>query len=108
MLLKALKGEDLHQAVFDVIARHLDVERYQCFIFGSEARNENWMASDLDIGITGEHAVNASVLECIREDLESLPSLRMFDVVDFYGVSPEFRSHALKSAVSLHGKIEGA
>ena len=108
MIQEALKGQALHQTVFEIVARHLDVERYRCFIFGSEASGENWPASDLDIGIMGEQAVDAIVLERIRDELEMVPSLRVFDVVDFADVSAEFRRVALKAVIPFNGKIAGA
>jgi len=45
--------------------------------------------------------VRGAVLESIREDLEELPKLHMFDVVDLSTVPEEFRSAALKRGIEL-------
>ena len=94
----ALSGPALHQAIGKTLCKHLGSE-VRCFLFGSEATGATWKSSDIDIGLWGNGPIPAIVIEDIREELERLPTLRLFDLVDFAEVPPDFRDQALKSAV---------
>jgi predicted nucleotidyltransferase len=96
----ALSGAALHQAISAVLHKHL-APGVRYFLFGSEAAGSAWRSSDIDIGLWGNAPVPAVVIENIREELDRLPTLRLFDVVDFAEVSPDFREQAIKTAVYL-------
>lgn len=57
--------------------------------------------SDIDVGILGPRPVPGTVLQQIRDELERLRTLRVFDVVDFSGLDESFRTEALKHAERL-------
>lgn len=104
----ALCGPALHHAIFDVLAKHLKTEqqdpsnrsgRTQYFIFGSEATGTPFRSSDIDIGLWGPEPIPAKTLENLREELESLPTLRTFDLVDFADVSGAVRTKALQNII---------
>jgi len=103
----------LHQAIFDVLAKHLKTEpqdpsnrsgRTQYFIFGSEAAGTTFRSSDIDIGLWGPEPIPANTLENLREELENLPTLRTFDLVDFASVSEDVRAKALQNIIVAKGK----
>jgi uncharacterized protein len=96
-----LDGKDLHAAIGEVVGRHLDLSRYHLFLFGSEINGTAIRGSDVDIGILGEESVPGRIMERIRADLESLRTLRRFDVVDLLGVDVSFRRVALRNAEKL-------
>lgn len=84
-----------------VVKRHLPGGEYHVYLFGSRATKQARPFSDWDIGILGPGLVRGAVLECIREDLEGLPTLHTFDVVDLAAVPDQFRRLALHEAVQL-------
>ena len=81
--LPALAGNSLRTAIRESVQKFLDLDRYSLFIFGSEASGTADRRSDIDIGILGPDPVPGAVVQQIREDLETLRTLRPFDVVDF-------------------------
>jgi predicted nucleotidyltransferase len=87
--------------VESIVRSHLRSGDYQVFLFGSRARGDARERSDWDIGILGAEEVPGHVLEAIHADLEELPTLHRFDVVDLHSTSDSFRTHALKEIVPL-------
>lgn len=96
-----LAGNSLRQAIRESVRKFLDLERYQLFIFGSEALGVADRRSDIDVGILGPEPVPGAVMQRIREELETLRTLRPFDVVDFSRVDPSFKAEALEHAERL-------
>lgn len=88
--------EKLKRSILRIIAKHLPLNRYRVFFFGSRVSGKGGERSDIDIGIAGDEAVPVEVLARIREELDELPTLYRIDVVDFARVSPRFRQEALK------------
>jgi predicted nucleotidyltransferase len=96
-----LAGSDLRAAIKEIVSRHLNLSRYHLFLFGSESAGTTMRGSDIDIGILGDGPVPGRIMERIRSDLETLRTLRRFDVVDFFGIGENFRSAALRNAERL-------
>jgi predicted nucleotidyltransferase len=96
-----LSGDALRHAIRDSIRRHLDLESHQIFLFGSEATGAAGQTSDIDVGILGPRPIPGSVVERIRQELDTLRTLRTFDVIDFSRVDDAFRSAALANAEQL-------
>ena len=99
--LPALAGLALRVAIRDAVRPLLDLDRYQIFIFGSEASGLADRRSDIDVGILGPHAVPGATVQRIRERLETLRTLRGFDVVDLGSVDEAFKTEALEHAERL-------
>ena len=99
--LPALAGNSLRVAIRESIQKFLDLNIYEVFIFGSEASGIADRRSDIDIGILGPEPVSGSVMQRIRDDLETLRTLRTFDVVDFNRVDESFKAEALEHAERL-------
>ena len=85
-----------------LVAKHIDLRNYQAFIFGSRATDRGNDRSDIDIGIEGKSPLSISKLSDIREDLDHLPTLYSFDVVDFATVSDNFKKTAKLSIDPLN------
>ena len=99
--LPALAGNSLRVAIRKSVQKFLDIESYTLFIFGSEATGTADRRSDIDIGIVGPEPVSGAVMQQIRQDLETLRTLRPFDVVDFSRVDESFKAEALEHAERL-------
>ena len=84
-----------------VIRRHLPGARWRAVLFGSRARGEARAASDWDIGLLGPEPLPPEVVARIRGDLEDLPTLHRFDVVDLAAAPAGFRDAALRQSVPL-------
>ena len=97
----ALRGESLRRAIRETLAKYVDLNAYQIFIFGSEAGSDRDNRSDIDVGILGPEPIPGSVMERIREALERLRTLRAFDVVDFARADESFKAVALRNVERL-------
>ena len=93
-----LAGDSLRLAIRESVQRSLDLECHQLIIFGSEASGVGDRCSDIDIGILGSQPVPGAIMQHIREQLETLRTLRAFDVVDFSTVDDSFKTEALAHA----------
>lgn len=97
----ALSGKALRVALREVLGRFIDLNSHDIFIFGSEASPERNDRADIDIGILGPHPLAGALMQNIRYELETLRTLRKFDVIDFSRVDPSFRSIALQHVERL-------
>ncbi|MDD5098337.1 MAG: nucleotidyltransferase domain-containing protein [Candidatus Pacebacteria bacterium] len=88
--------EKLKKEVRDVVGKYLDLNKYKVFFFGSRVRGDNFEVSDIDIGIDGGD-ISPEIKMDIVEDIDSLPTLYTFDIVDFNKVSEDFKKEALKN-----------
>ena len=84
-----------------VVRRHLPDDSYHAFLFGSRAAGTATANADWDIGIEGPEELPGHVLQRIAGDLEELPTLHRFDVVDMRTVSDAFRASAMRRTVPL-------
>src|SRR4051794_33485627 len=91
-----LQGAALRKALRDAASKHLDLTQYELFLFGSEAGASGPSRSDIDVGIRGSQPVPPRTLQKLREELESLRTLRMFDLVDFAKADDSFKKIALQ------------
>ena len=96
-----LSGDDLRKAIRGSVEKFLDLECFQLFLFGSEATGVADRRSDIDIGILGPEPVSGAIMQKIREELETLRTLRVFDIVDFSRADESFRAEALEHARRL-------
>ncbi len=70
-------------------------------LFGSRAGGWARERSDWDIGILGPDDVPGYVMARIRSDLDELPTLHRFDLVDLHSTSDAFQREALKEVRPL-------
>lgn len=83
-----------------ILRRHLPAG-YHAFIFGSRATGAARPGSDWDIGIMGPDELPLRTLGSISEELEELPTLHSFEVVDLSTVPERFREVALRKTIAL-------
>lgn len=87
--------------VLDVLKKHLNVQSYRIFLFGSWAEGTALEHSDVDIGIEGLEPINSSLWLDIQEDIEALPYMRKVELVDFCRVTDDFKKIALQNTEDL-------
>lgn len=86
----------LNSELKKIISKHLDLNKYKLFYFGSRVTQKGDERSDIDIGISGLNPLDSELLANIREDIDKLPTLYSFDIVDFNNVSENFKNVALQ------------
>jgi predicted nucleotidyltransferase len=93
--LKVILEPKLKKEIKKVLGRHLP-SGFQAFFFGSRVRGDNFARADIDIGIEGKNPLPIKVKFAILDELEELPTLLKFDLVDFSGAAPDFKKQAKK------------
>jgi predicted nucleotidyltransferase len=86
---------DLRGAVVDF----LGTENVRIFLFGSRARGDNSVVSDVDIGVVPGEGFRKEKLALLREFIENLNVPYKVEIIDFSEVSEQFRAEALKDTV---------
>ena len=90
------KLEDISQ----ILKRHLPAE-YGAVLFGSRAAGRARPGSDWDIGVLGPAPLGGAVVQTILDELDELPTLHSFDVVDLTTVPEYFRETAVRGAKKI-------
>ena len=96
-----MNEEELREKIKDTVRKYLTDPSLKVFVFGSRANSTNRKWSDIDIGILGKQKIHGSVIVKIEEELENSKIPYLVDIVDLSNVSEQFRSVALKNALSL-------
>jgi len=96
MKIEFYSEKKLKRQILDIIGKYLDLSSYRVFFFGSRVKKDNFPRSDIDIGVEGPGELSAKIKLEIEEELDNLPMLYNFDLVDFKRVSSEFKREALK------------
>ena len=84
----------MRSAVIAAVGRHLSLDGCAVFLFGSMAAGRGKRYSDVDVGLWGAGPISYGTLALIEEDLEDLAV--DVDLVDFSGVSREFKRISLR------------
>lgn len=92
--------KDILDMITAAIRKHVPKE-YRILLFGSWVRSGATPTSDIDIAIHGPAKVDSLVMARIRQDIEELPTLRKFDIVDVHSADKEFRKTILKEAMVI-------
>ena len=83
--------------------RPLLPEGHAVVLFGSRALGLARSCSDWDLGVLGPRPLPSSVMQGLRERLESYPTLHTIEIVDLEAAPPAFKTEAMKGAVELTG-----
>ncbi len=102
MIGPGIKQVDLQKKIAQIVRDRLNVPHYRIFVFGSRAQGRADERSDIDIGIQSQSPIPAGVLGDIRAELDELPVLQKIDLVDFSGVSEEFKRVAMQTMEILY------
>ena len=90
--------ERLKKQILEIAGRYLDLNSYKVFFFGSRVKKDNSSRSDIDLGIEGLKKIPVQKKLKIEEELDNLPTLYKFDLVDFKGIPERFKKEALRYA----------
>jgi len=96
MKLENYSERKLKKEIKEIIGSYLDLKEYKIFVFGSRVKENNFPRADIDIGIEGAEETPVGVVSDIKEELDKLPTLYKFDVIDFKTVSEKFKKEAKK------------
>jgi predicted nucleotidyltransferase len=96
MKLEFYPEKKLKRQILDIIGKYLDLSSYRVFFFGSRVKKDNFPRSDIDIGIEGPRELSAKIKLEIEEEMDNLPTLYNFDLIDFKKVTSEFKREALR------------
>jgi predicted nucleotidyltransferase len=83
----------------DAVVGFLSNENVRIFLFGSRARGDNAVVSDVDIGVVPGEGFRKEKLALLREFIENLNVPYKVEIIDFSEVSEQFRVEALKDTV---------
>lgn len=92
MRLEHYPSEKLKKEILGIVEKHLDLQEYRVFFFGSRVTGKNTERSDIDVGIEGQHPVPGHILMDIQEEIMNLRILYKIEIVDFAAVSEKFRA----------------
>ena len=87
--------EKLNQLVLAVLAG----EDVKIILFGSRARGEGRVTSDVDIGLIPYGKIDKRKLLFLEEKIEELNIPYKVEIVNFLQVSADFKREAMKGAV---------
>lgn len=104
MRLEHYPVEKLKKEILQIASRHLDLEDYHLFFFGSRVNGKGDERSDIDVGLEGKNEVPIEVMGRINEELSRLPILYKIELVDFKKVPPDFRKVALQAVEPIARK----
>jgi len=99
---KHLDQKKIKFDILKIVGKYLDLQEYKVFFFGSRVKGTSTPHSDIDIGIEGPAEVPAEKFLSIKEDIENLPILYKFDVVDFKSVGDKLHQEAKKNIEYLN------
>jgi len=97
MKLENYSEKKLKKEIKEIVGKYLDLKEYKIFFFGSRVKGNNFPRADIDIGVEGQKEISTGVISEIKEELDKLPTLYKFDVIDFETVSEKFKKEAKKN-----------
>ena len=83
----------------NIVLKHIDVQNYKVFIFGSRAVGNVSKFSDLDIGVIGTKPLDPRTIFEMEHELEESLVPYKVDIVDFFNVDDAFKKMALKKII---------
>lgn len=89
--------EKFKKEITDIVGRHLEIDKYKIFFFGSRVAGGGNERSDIDIGIEGKEEISWNAMSKIKEDIDDLKILYKIDIVDFKKISADFYDTAIKN-----------
>ncbi len=91
------RKEEIVEMIKQTVARHLQGIQYKIFIFGSQSNITELKRADIDVGIEAERPLDNLEESLIWNDLQDLPTLYDFDLIDFKTADAQFKKIALKN-----------
>lgn len=97
MKIEHYSEKKLKKEIIAILAKYPDLSQYRVFFFGSRVKGNNFSSADIDIGIEGSREIPVEIKLAIQEQIDSLPTLYKFDIVDFKTASDKFKKEAFKN-----------
>ncbi|SMP15527.1 Nucleotidyltransferase domain-containing protein [Desulfurobacterium pacificum] len=97
---KPLTDEEILKKVVEIVSCRLP--EVSVYIFGSRAKGTYKYNSDFDIALEGEEKIPPATLAQIREELDNLPTLKSFDLIDLKRTSTKFAEAVKRTGVILY------
>lgn len=80
-----------------IILKYIDSSQYQVFLFGSRACGKSKYASDIDVGVLGNHPLSNIIKSEIEHEIEESMVPFKVEIVDFSEVDENFKEKALQT-----------
>lgn len=93
------RGEKYIELCKKTVLENIDTSQYAVFLFGSRARANHGVSTDIDIGIIGEHKLSQKEIYELKEKIDESIVPFNVDLVDFYNVEADFKKVALKNII---------
>jgi len=97
---RPLTDKKICQEVVKIVAKYLPDAKV--YLFGSRAKGTAKPYSDFDIAIEWKEKIPLHTMAKIREELDKLPTLKSFDLIDLKRVSGNFIETVRKTGVILY------
>ena len=88
------------------LAKKYQADGLDLFVFGSFARGEPYSTSDLDLGVEWRKKPDPKTFSRLYWEVQSLPTIRKIDLVDFSQTNPDFRRLAAANKIYLSTRDE--
>lgn len=83
----------------ETVTTSLKNEKVKIILFGSRARGNNHLSSDVDIGIIPAGEFDEKPITLLKEKIENLNIPYKIDIVNLSEVSEEFRNEIMKDFI---------
>lgn len=85
--------------IIAIIRKHIPA--CKIYLYGSRARNEQRMGSDIDIALQTVNKIDPLIIADIKEEIEETTTMPLFiDLIDVNAIEPSFKSEIIKDWVS--------
>ena len=74
---------------------------FRVLLFGSWAKARSVTTSDIDIAIDGKQKVDDIIMASIRDEIDSLPTLRKVDLIDLHDADGKLKETILAEGREL-------
>lgn len=96
----AILNTEVREAITRCVRRRLPVDDAALYLFGSFARGDADLASDIDLAFTVTSGRFADVAAAILDDLErDVPTVRSFDLVDLATAPKDLKEKIVREGV---------
>ena len=83
----------------ELILASLKDEKIKIVLFGSRARGDNYISSDVDIGLIPYGNINEKSIVLLKEKIEDLNIPYKVEIVIFSETSESFKKEAMKGVI---------
>ncbi len=99
---KPLTDEEILKKIVEIVSKYIPDCRI--YLFGSRAKGTARKNSDFDIAVDCSSKIPFSVMAKIEGELEELPTLKSFDLVDLSLASDDFKETVIRTGVVLYDR----